>query len=410
MTRNEAWHAARKLVREFAGAPESRKHAQRICSELVHASEWSQEAEIQVFSLWLQSHPPLDDLRARCTASLAKIRRGCWGGESQTLLALPQPQADPVQSFAVSNTHSLSRPSRRAFGAGAIMSVLGRSARASALRETRVVLLGTKGGPTPSKFRAPASVAILVDRSLYLIDCPNGVAGQLAKGGIGLDQLSQVFITHDHSDHVLDAGSLLVLAWASGLTSPVTLHGPPPLKSIVDHSIAASSYDIAARIREEGRPPLRPLVQVREHANGGLIYRDAHVTVTSTTVDHYTVKPAFAYRFDTPTRSIVVSGDTTYSEHLARLADGADLLIHEAMYPPALDQLAGDNRSLKDHLVRSHSTTEQVGLLAARAGVKKLVLSHLVPAFPSITDEMWLEGVRKNFKGEAVVGRDLQDV
>lgn len=290
------------------------------------------------------------------------------------------------------------------------MSAFSSPTRASAARETRVVLLGTKGGPTPSQFRAPACVAIVLDGALYLVDCPNGVAGQLAKAGIGLDQLSQVFVTHNHSDHVLDAGSLLVLAWASGLTSPVTLHGPPPLKSIVDHSIAASSYDIAARMREEGRSQLRPLAQVREHASGGLVCRDTRVTVTSTTVDHYTVKPALAYRFDTPARSIVVSGDTTYSEHLLRLADGADLLIHEAMYPPAVDQLAGGNRSLKDHLMRSHSTTEQVGLLAARAGVKKLVLSHLVPAFPSITDEMWLEGVRKNFKGVAVVGRDLQDI
>jgi ribonuclease BN (tRNA processing enzyme) len=250
----------------------------------------------------------------------------------------------------------------------------------------------------------------VIDGSLYLVDCPNGVAGQMAKAGIRLDQLSQIFITHNHSDHVLDAGSLLVLAWGSGLATPVTLHGPPPLSSIVDHSISASSYDIAARIREEGHPPLRPLVRVQEHVTGGLVRRDAHVTVTSTTVDHYTVKPAFAYRFDTRSRSIVVSGDTNYSENLLKLAQGADLLIHEAMYLPAIDQLAGGNRNLKDHLVRSHSTTEQVGLLAARAGVKKLVLSHLVPAFPSITDEMWLEGVRKNFKGEAVVGRDLQDI
>ena len=77
---------------------------------------------------------------------------------------------------------------------------------------------------------------------------------------------------------------------------------------------------------------------------------------------------------------------------------------------PGVDQLAAGNLSLKEHLLRSHSTTEQVGLVAARAGVRKLVLSHLVPAFPSITDDMWLSGVRKNFKGEAIVGRDLQEV
>lgn len=280
----------------------------------------------------------------------------------------------------------------------------------AATQRTRGVLLGTKGGPTPAAFRAPASVAIIVDGLLYLVDCPNGVAGQLAKAGIKLNQLSQVFVTHNHSDHVLDAGSLLVLAWGSGLTSAVTLHGPPPLRQIVSRSLAASSYDIAVRIREEARPPLLPLIRVMERSAGGPVYEDARIKVTSATVDHYTVKPAFAYRFDTPGRSIVVSGDTTYSDNLVQLAHGADLLIHEAMYLPGVDQLAGNNLSLRQHLLRSHSTTEQVGLVAARAGVKKLVLSHLVPAFPSITDDMWLDGVRKNFKGEATVGRDLQDV
>ena len=299
--------------------------------------------------------------------------------------------------------------SRRAFVSGSILSTLSIPCPAFAASDvTKVILLGTKGGPTPSAFRAPASVAILSEGRLCLIDCPNGVAGQLAKAGIRLDQLSQVFVTHNHSDHVLDAGSLLVLAWASGLKSPVTLYGPPPLRQIVTRSLDASSYDIAARVREEARPPLLPLIHVRERDSAGLVHQSAGMKVTSATVDHYTVKPAFAYRFDTPSRSIVVSGDTTYSENLVNLARGADLLIHEAMYLPGVSQLAGDNQSLRRHLLRSHSTTEQVGLVAARAGVKKLVLSHLVPAFPSITDEMWLEGVRKHFKGEAMVGSDLQ--
>ncbi len=272
------------------------------------------------------------------------------------------------------------------------------------------MLLGTKGGPTPSPFRAPACVAIVIDGLLYLVDTPNGVAGQLAKAGIHLDQLSQVFITHNHSDHVLDAGSLLILAWGSDLKSRVTLHGPPPLRQIVDRSIAAQRFDLTVRMREEARPPIEPLVRVRESAVGGRVYRDSRVTVTSTLVDHYTVRPAFAYRFDTPTRSIVISGDTTYSDNLVHLARGADLLIHEALYLEGVDQLADGNPRLKEHLLRSHSTTEQVGFVAARAGVKKLVLSHLVPSFPTITDEMWLAGVRKNFTGEAIVGRDLEDV
>jgi len=299
---------------------------------------------------------------------------------------------------------------RRTLIAGAAAAALPLRAGVAAIPSMKVVLLGTKGGPTPSAYRAPAAVAIMIDGFLYLVDSPSGVAGQIAKAGFRLDQLSQVFVTHNHSDHVLDAGNLMVLAWGSGLRLPVTLRGPPPLRKIVSQSLAASSYDTAARMREEGRPPLQPLVKVHEISAAGMIYRDARVTVTAALVDHFTVKPAFAFRFDTATRSVVVSGDTTYSDKLVQLATGADLLIHEAMYLPGVDQLADGNASLKEHLMRSHSTTEQVGMVAARAGVKKLVLSHLVPAFPSITDEMWLRGVRMTFKGEAVVGRDLQAV
>jgi ribonuclease BN (tRNA processing enzyme) len=302
--------------------------------------------------------------------------------------------------------------SRRNFVAASASALLPLpSSLAAAPPEDRVILLGTKGGPTPSPFRAPAAVLLIVDGHSYLVDAPNGVAGQIAKAGAKLDSLSQVFISHNHSDHVLDAGSLLVLAWGAGLRRPVTLHGPPPLRQIVSHSLAASRYDIEARMREEGRPPLAPLVRVRESTRGELVYQDARLKVTSTLVDHYTVKPAFAYRFDTARRSVVVSGDTTYSPNLVALAKNADLLIHEAMYLPAIDRLAGENAPrLREHLLRSHATTEQVGLVAAQAGVKKLILSHLVPAFADITDAMWLEGVRKHYGGQAEVGRDLVSV
>lgn len=307
-------------------------------------------------------------------------------------------------------TNNPFKVTRRTLIGGAAAAALPLRAGFASPPSMKVVLLGTKGGPKPSAFRAPASLAISIDGFVYLVDCPSGIAGQLAKAGFRLDQLAQVFVTHNHSDHVLDAGNLMVLAWGSGLTKPVTLHGPPPLKEIVSKSLAASSYDTAARMREEGRPPLNPLVKVHEIRAAGVIYQDTRVKVTGALVDHFTVKPTFAFRFDTATRSVVVSGDTTYSDNLVRLATGADLLVHEAMYLPGVDLLADGNVSLKEHLLRSHSTTEQVGMVAARSGVKKLVLSHLVPAFPSITDEMWLSGVHKTFKGEAVVGRDLQEV
>ena len=282
---------------------------------------------------------------------------------------------------------------------------------AEAQPRTRVILLGTKGGPTPGPYRAQPATAIVVDGHCYLVDCGNGTAQQMAKAGISLPSLDQVFVTHNHSDHVIDAGTLAVLAWGSGLAHPIGYHGPPPLARIVAGQIAAMDYDIAIRMKEEGRPPLAPLVRVEERSAAGAVFRDARIMVTSALVDHYGVKPAFAYRIEAPGRSVVISGDTTYSPALVALAKGADLLIHEAMYAPAIRSMSPENApALYDHLIHSHSTTDAVGRVAAEAGVKKLVLSHLVPGNPAITDAMWLAGVREHFAGEAVVGRDLMEV
>lgn len=299
------------------------------------------------------------------------------------------------------------QPSRRTVLASlAAMPLIG----AAPAGRNRVVLLGTKGGPTPNPLRAEPATLIELDGQAWVVDCGNGVANQLVKGGVSLDRLARIFVTHNHSDHVADVGNLIEIAWSSGLKTPVTVHGPPPIRQIVRDQLAALSYDVAARIREEGRIPLDPLISVDERAMPGPVVRDRGTTVTSALVDHETVAPAFAYRFDTPGRSIVISGDTRYSDALVALAKGADLLIHEAIYGPAIPRMAGENApALADHLRRSHTLAEQVGLVAARAGVKTLVLSHLVPA-AGVTDAMWIAAVRRNFAGPVVVGRDLMEV
>src|SRR6185369_3364499 len=138
------------------------------------------------------------------------------------------------------------------------------------------------------------------------------------------------------------------------------------------------------------------------------------VKVSMCVVRHPPIKQAYAYRFDAKDRSVVISGDTAYAPELAQFAKGADVLIHEAMYLPAIEELTKQNpgaRRLREHLLASHTSTEDVGRIAARAGVKTLVLSHLVPGDdPSITDEQWAEGVRKHFSGKVVVGKDLLEV
>jgi ribonuclease BN (tRNA processing enzyme) len=288
-------------------------------------------------------------------------------------------------------------------------------AQTTARRGTQLILLGTKGGPTPSALRAAPANVLLVDGRPYVVDCGNGVAIQLTKAGVPLGAIDHVFLTHQHSDHNADLGNLVYLAWGTSLKTPVHLYGPPPIAKMMDDFCAMNVVDLETREREEGRPPFKPLIRTREATEGGLVMQDDRVRVTSALVDHYTLKPAFAYRFDTTSvdgkRSVVFSGDTTYSENLIRLAEGADVLVHEVMYLPALEKMMAtiDNApTLLDHLLKSHATPEQVGKVAAQAGVKTLVLSHFVPGGdPAITDEMWTAGAKKHFGGRIVVGRDL---
>ena len=294
-------------------------------------------------------------------------------------------------------------------GAALLAAPLGAQTASRPPRRSRLILLGTKGGPTPSPFRAPASNLLVVDGEPFVVDCPDGVAGRLVRAGVDLATIANIFITHHHSDHVAGLGALLALAWGSGLRTPVTIHGPPPMAQVLAAHLAANAVDIEVRVREEGRPSLAPLVTARE-VSGGVILDSRRARVRCVAVDHYTV-PAFAYRFDTPDRSFVFSGDTRPSAALIDLARGADVLVHEAMLLDALGALRDGNApTLREHLLRSHTTTEELGRVAAAAGVRTLVMSHLVPALPRISDAMWAEGVRRAFHGEIIVGRDMMEI
>lgn len=279
---------------------------------------------------------------------------------------------------------------------------------------TRLILLGTGGGPRPRVDRTASSQVIVVNGAAYVVDCGDGVARQLAAAGIPLTTLRHIFITHLHSDHVADYGNLILLAWAVGLDTRLDTWGPPPLAKMTQLFFEMNAYDIKTRIADEGYPPLAPLVHPHELTGGGTVVTDGTVKVTTTLVHHPIVEPALAYRFDTPDRSIVISGDTTFSDNLIQLAKGADVLVHEAMYLPGVDRLAArvpNHPLLKQHLLASHTTAEDAGRVAQEAGVKLLVLSHLVPADdPTITDEMWIAAARVHFRGPVIVGKDLLEI
>ena len=309
--------------------------------------------------------------------------------------------------------------SRRDFlgGAGALLALtLGRDvgARSAMTGRTRLVMLATGGGPRPRVQRGNTAHALVVDNVLYVVDCGSGVARQLVQAGIALPTLRHIFITHHHSDHNLDYGNVIMQAWASGLRTRVDAWGPPPLEKMTRLYFEMNAYDIDTRIADEGRVPLVPLVHVHELTQAGPVLQDERVKVSAALVDHPPVVPAFAFRFDAPDRSIVFSGDTNKSDHLIRLAMGADLLVHEALWVPAVDRLVArvpNAATLKKHIIDSHTSVEDAGRVAAAAGVKTLVLSHLVPADdPTVTEQMWIDAARAHFKGDIVVARDGLDL
>jgi ribonuclease BN (tRNA processing enzyme) len=281
-------------------------------------------------------------------------------------------------------------------------------------RKTRLILLGTGGGPRPRKASSAAAQVIVVGNAAYVIDCGDGVARQLVLANVPLATLRHIFLTHQHSDHNADYGNLIWLAWTAGLRTRIDTWGPPPLEKMTRLFFDMNAYDIKTRLADEGRVPLEPLVHVHELSRSGLVMQDDNVTVTAALVRHPPVVPAFGYRFDTPDRAIVISGDTAPSDDLIALARGADILVHDALFAPGVDRLVAgvpNATTLKQSILSHHTTAEDAGRVAQAAGVKTLVLSHLIPPDdPAVTDQMWIDAARTHFRGTVIVAKDLMEL
>ena len=307
--------------------------------------------------------------------------------------------------------------SRRAFLAGSLAApVAGRAwgQAAPAASRTRLILLGTGGGPRPRAVSSGSAQVIVSDGAAYVVDCGDGVARQLAIARVPLPSLRHVFITHQHSDHTADYGNLLWLAWAAGLANRVDTWGPPPLEKMTRLFLEMNAADIDVRIANEGRVPLAPLIHVHEIDRGGTVLDGSAMRVIATLVEHPPVTPAFAYRFDAPDRSIVISGDTARSDALVTLAKGADVLVHSAMYPEAVKRMAArvpNAATLAASILAHQTSAEDAGRVAQAAGVEDARAVAPGPArHPDLTDAMWEAAARRHFAGQVLVGRDLTEV
>ena len=274
-----------------------------------------------------------------------------------------------------------------------------------------VALLGTKGGPAirPGSTMPTSSLLCLGGR-LIIVDCGLGVTRGLVDQGMRLTDLSRIFITHLHSDHYLELGPLIHTAWTAGLKKPVTVHGPAGTDSYWESFLASMKADIDLRIEDEGRPDLRSLVKIETLDTEKTLECDG-ITVRALRTDHPPLVDTFALSFETGDRKIVFSGDTAPLPALAEFADGADLLVHEAMLEEALAPLVArvgnsDDRLMR-HLLRSHTLASDAAKTAASANVKALALNHLIPSDDAdFTREDWISAVRPHWHGKFHLGRD----
>jgi ribonuclease BN (tRNA processing enzyme) len=281
----------------------------------------------------------------------------------------------------------------------------------ASLGDDRLVLLGTRGGPFVAGYTPSPSANLLVYKGIpYVIDVGYGATLKLLEAGMPLAALRYVFVTHHHSDHNIELGPLLYNSWAAGLRTPVDVYAPTGLRSLLDGYWDSNRYDLTTRIADEGRPDLRRLVTAHEYSEG-MILSNEDVKVSALRNIHPPVTESYAFKFELGNKVIVFSGDTTFFPPLADFAKGADYLVHEVLYGPAVDALAKRRPNaarLKESILSHHTLAEDVGRIASMAEVKTLVLNHFVPADDkTLTPQMWSEAVATNFGGKIVVGSDL---
>lgn len=288
-----------------------------------------------------------------------------------------------------------------------------------------VGLCGT-GSPLPNRERAAACTVIIAGNTMVVVDAGEGAARNIAQMGLPNGRIKALFLTHYHSDHIDGMGPMMLLRWtASGNTAPLPVYGPPGVEQVIAGFNAAYTLDNGYRTAHHGveiTPPAAAGATAMPFAvpvTPTVVYEADGLRVTAFAVDHRPVEPSVGYRFDYKGRSLVVSGDTAPSKSLEAASKGADLLIHEALQPKMVRTLAAQldkaGRKQTAQIMRDildyHASPAQAADSARVAGVKMLVLSHVVPSMPSpYLNAAFLDGAEGHFDGPIVVGEDGQYV
>jgi ribonuclease Z len=274
--------------------------------------------------------------------------------------------------------------------------VLGVSAGAQtpqAPQTVQVTLLGT-GSPTLSAERMGPCTLIEAGSVRLLFDAGRGCAIRLAQARVTWRDLTQVFLTHLHADHTFALPDLHVMGWILGRTDPLDVHGPSGTSEMMTSMIRAVEPDIASRLRSV--PTRKPPVYHATEIQPGVVYERGGMKVTAFEVPH-SISPAFGYRIDANGRSIVLSGDTRYSETLIRNAPGVDVLVHEVVFGAATAE--------QQQIANAHTTPEQAAQVFAATKPKLAIYSHLI-LFGASADDV-VAATQKGYSGRVEMGTDL---
>ena len=287
-----------------------------------------------------------------------------------------------------------------------------------------IVFLGT-GSPLPSTERCGAGQIVVAGGENIMVDCGWGAARRLRPAGVDPGSINVALFTHMHTDHMTDVPDFLFQRWTGGATVPLRVFGPEGTQEMIDGFLLALRRDIGFRLAHHG-DKLHPdgikveVTEVPVSKSPEQFLEVAGCAIDAFEVDHFPVVPAFGYRVRFDGRTVVLSGDTTYCETLARASEGADLLVCEAMNIPMIEQLitmlnaAGRGReaSLMEDVPSYHIGTLDIARLAKEARIGEIVLSHIIPPLPADDEReaAFMEGMSAVYGGRIRVARDMQRI
>jgi ribonuclease Z len=270
----------------------------------------------------------------------------------------------------------------------------------------KVTLLGT-GTPRPVMQRFGPSILVEAGGQKLLFDCGRGCIQRLYQAKIPLSEVTALFLTHLHSDHIVGIPDLWLTGWINGRVTPLRVWGPRGTQQMMKGLGQAYEFDIHIRRDVDEQIPGGGVVEKATDIQEGVVYENDGVKVTAFNVDHGRVKPALGYRVEYGGHSVVLSGDTRYSENLIKFAQGSDVLIHEVLAANAFQELhTALNQQQMQKVMAHHTKTEEAAMVFAKVKPKLAVYSHIVP--PNATD--LLSNTRKGYSGPVEVGEDLMSI